>query len=64
VGRDKIFTSATHPLGNDAPTVVDINTGAALRPGPNRVRVKARSSQDVEITQSSWVLGLPSGAAD
>ena len=64
VGRDKLFTSPAVPTGASAPQVVDINTGAALRAGPNRVRVKARSSQDVEITQSSWVLGLPSGEAD
>jgi len=64
VGRDKLFSSTPLPTDDSAPVIVDINTAAALRPGPNRVRVKARSSQGVEITQSSWVLGLPAGKTD
>lgn len=59
LGRDKIFASNAATGGEPSPVRVDINTTASLRAGPNRVRVKARSSEGVEITHSSWVLGVP-----
>jgi carboxyl-terminal processing protease len=64
LGRDKIFTSSPVAAGEALPVRVDINTTAALRSGPNRVRVKARSSEGVEVTHSSWVLGVPTSVGE
>ena len=67
VGRDKIFASAgpASPEGSPgavgkspgAPSRVDIEARGLLQPGPNRIRVKARTSKGVEATKTTWVLG-------
>lgn len=62
LGRDKLFTAP--PPGPDAPPLkrVDIEASGSLRPGPNRVTIRASTTRGVEVSRTSWVLGHSEGA--
>lgn len=56
LGHDKIFSRSAEER-HDKPTSIEFDAPAVLERGPNRVLVKARTADGVEIARSWWVLG-------
>jgi hypothetical protein len=64
LGRDKIFVLPAESGSSGRRERVEIQAESVLRVGPNRVRVKARSTKGVEVSQSTWVLGGSAAGED
>jgi len=64
LGRDKIFVLPAEADSSDRRERVEIQARSLLRVGPNRVRVKVRTTKGVEVTQSAWVLGGSAAGGD
>ncbi len=56
LGRDKVFSQSAEGL-DSKPRTIAFDAPAVLERGPNRVLVKARTANGVEIARSWWVLG-------
>lgn len=59
LGNDKVFSVSPQTAETDshAPTVIELECEAIPEAGPNRISVRAQTSDGVTTTRNYWVLG-------
>jgi carboxyl-terminal processing protease len=59
LGNDKVFSVSPNTVDTDshAPTVIELECQAIPEAGPNRISVRAHTSDGVTTTRNYWVLG-------